>query len=454
MAATVQPAMEAAALAGLISTGISLGGASSSQPGAWTPPDPAELAGVVPHLAVEGLIGAGAMGAVYRARQIHLDRQVALKILAPALGSDPAFAARFRREARVLARLDHPHIVRLHDAGESCGWLYLVLELVDGASLREVLRTGSFSPAEALRLAPQLCEALGYAHAHGVVHRDLKPENILVDGEGRLRIADFGLAKLVESRPGTQALTGSGQLLGTAAYMAPEQVAGAGEVDHRADLYSLGVVLYEMLTGHLPLGRFEPPSRQSGVDVRLDEVVLRALEREPSRRWQHAGELGAAMGQAVAPATATEPVLPALAARRPLPPMLRRFADIAAALLPVAPAVAAAAGGAAVALVVGTEFPWWGKAGVLLLTLFLLTPLMAGEEREAPRRSLRLLRRQADGARLFGICTGLAECTPHPAWAWRLAFLLALPVAGLGLLAYGGLWLALPGEEEPRPGPP
>jgi serine/threonine protein kinase len=139
---------------------------------------------------------------------------------------------------------------------------------------------------------------VAYAHGQGVVHRDLKPENILVDAAGRLRIADFGLAKLMAGEPGSQALTGTGQILGTAAYMAPEQVIGSPEVDHRADLYTLGVLAYELLTGHLPLGRFEPPSRQPGVDVRLDGVILRALERDPARRWQQAAEFGQALGQA------------------------------------------------------------------------------------------------------------------------------------------------------------
>ena len=137
-------------------------------------------------------------------------------------------------------------------------------------------------------VVPKICEALEFAHNEGILHRDIKPENILVDVRGRVKIADFGIAKLVEdARPGT-ALTGSGRTLGTPHYMAPEQLEKPGTVDHRADIYSLGVVFYEMLTGELPLGRFQPPSHKVAMDVRLDEVVLHALEKEPSRRYQHA----------------------------------------------------------------------------------------------------------------------------------------------------------------------
>jgi hypothetical protein len=275
-----------------------LEGDPTSQPGPadWQAPPPAALEGVFPRLQPLELLGQGGMGAVYKARQPHLDRLVALKVLSPRLAADPSFAERFTREALVLARLSHPHIVTLHDVGEAGGWRYLVMEYVPGATLRQVLRTGAFSAREALALVPQLCDALDYAHAQGVVHRDLKPENILLDDRGQARIADFGLAKL--GGAGDPGITRTGQVLGTAAYMAPEQMAGTGEVDHRADLFALGVVIYEMLTGELPVGRFAPPSRRVQVDVRLDEVVLRALERTPEQRWQSAGEVRRAFGAA------------------------------------------------------------------------------------------------------------------------------------------------------------
>jgi serine/threonine protein kinase len=273
-----------------------LAGSTASLPGeAWVAPSPETLAGVFPQLEVIELIGQGGMGAVYKARQTHLDRLVALKLLDPRLSRDPTFAGRFRREALALARLTHPHIVALHDVGEADGWQYLLMEYIDGANLRQTLRTGRFSPDETLHLIPQLCDALAYAHGMGIVHRDLKPENILIDSTGQAHIADFGLAK-ISGDTGSDNITRSGQMIGTAAYMAPEQMAGAASIDHRADLYALGVVFYEMLTGQLPLGRFEPPSHRAQVDARVDDVVLRALERAPEQRWQSAAEVGRAIG--------------------------------------------------------------------------------------------------------------------------------------------------------------
>ena len=231
------------------------------------------------------------MGAVYKARQPSLDRFVALKILAPTSAEQPGFAERFTREARALARLSHPNIVAVHDFGTAGNLPYLIMEFVEGTTLRQVERTGRLSSAEALEIVPQICAALQYAHQEGIVHRDIKPENILLDKKGRLKIADFGIAKLVGGAPGGVPLTGARDVVGTPIYMAPEQIEKPQEVDHRADIYSLGVVFYEMLTGELPLGRFQPPSQRVQVDVRLDEVVLRALEKAPERRYQQAGQI-------------------------------------------------------------------------------------------------------------------------------------------------------------------
>jgi hypothetical protein len=231
------------------------------------------------------------MGAVYKARQPKLDRLVAVKILPPDWGKDRGFADRFQREAKALARLSHPQIVGVHDFGEVDGLFYLVMEYVDGANLRHILREGRLQPQEALAIIPQICDALQYAHEEGVVHRDIKPENILLDSKGRVKIADFGLAKLLNRPRAAFTLTGSQQVMGTLDYMAPEQRLRPQEVDHRADIYSLGVVFYEMLTGELPLGRFEAPSQKARVDARLDEVVFRALEREPERRYQRASQV-------------------------------------------------------------------------------------------------------------------------------------------------------------------
>jgi uncharacterized protein (TIGR03067 family) len=167
------------------------------------------------------------------------------------------------------------------------------MEFVDGVNLRHLLQERRLKPGEALQIVPQICEALQYAHEQGVVHRDIKPENILVDKQGHVKIADFGLAKLLGPKAADSALTGSQQIMGTPHYMAPEQMERPLAVDHRADIYSLGVVFYEMLTGELPLGQFAPPSQKVQVGVRLDEVVLRALAREPERRYQHASDVKA-----------------------------------------------------------------------------------------------------------------------------------------------------------------
>jgi len=257
----------------------------------FAPPTPQQLAEHFPQLQVLELVGSGGMGAVYKARQPGLDRLVALKILPPEVGRDPAFAERFAREARALARLGHPHIVAIHDSGQANGFYYFVMEFVEGANLRQMIRDGKLQPEEALAIVPQICEALQYAHDEGIVHRDIKPENVLVDKKGRVKIADFGLAKLLGKAPADFTLTGTQQVMGTPHYMAPEQMETPLQVDHRADIYSLGVVFYEMLTGELPLGRFAPPSKKVGVDVRLDEVVLRALEKEPEQRYQNVSQI-------------------------------------------------------------------------------------------------------------------------------------------------------------------
>jgi serine/threonine protein kinase len=267
------------------------------------PPPPDEIAKHFPQFEILECLGRGGMGVVYKARQPKLNRIVALKILAPEKLAEAKFAERFEREAQALARLNHSNIVTVYDFGEADGLYYLTMEFVDGVSLRQLLQTRKMAPEEALAIVPKICEALQFAHEQGVVHRDIKPENVLLDKRGRVKIADFGIAKIMgdtpfapsdgeklAAKPGAGTLT-QDQVLGTPHYMAPEQVERPQKVDHRADIYSLGVVFYEMLTGELPLGRFAPPSRKVQVDVRLDEVVLRALEKEPERRYQQASVL-------------------------------------------------------------------------------------------------------------------------------------------------------------------
>jgi Protein kinase domain len=272
----------------------------------FVPPTVAELAPHFPQLEILAFIGQGGMGAVYKARQMQLDRIVALKILPPSLGDDPAFAERFTREAKALARLNHPGIVTIHDFGRADGLFFFLMEFVDGVTLRQLLNSGRISPREALAIVPQICDALQYAHDQGIVHRDIKPENVLMDRLGRVKVADFGLAKLVgteapltqtragaegEGAPAAATLTDVGKVMGTPQYMSPEQRENPGDVDHRADIYALGVVFYQMLTGELPGKCIEPPSKKVQIDVRLDEVVLRALEKDPDRRYQQASAL-------------------------------------------------------------------------------------------------------------------------------------------------------------------
>src|ERR1017187_1579262 len=259
------------------------------------PPEPAppleEIARQFPQLEVLECLGRGGMGVVYKARQPRLNRFVALKILAREKEKDPRFAERFTREAQALARLNHPNIVTVYDFGETNGLYYLLMEFVDGMSLRQLLQSRKLAPEEALVIVPSICEALQYAHQLGIVHRDIKPENILLDKQGRVKIADFGIAKLLDANGRVGSLTGEQGVVGTPHYMAPEQVEKPSVVDHRADIFSLGVVFYEMLTGELPLGKFAPPSRVVKMDVRLDEVVLHALEKEPSLRYQQASQV-------------------------------------------------------------------------------------------------------------------------------------------------------------------
>jgi tRNA A-37 threonylcarbamoyl transferase component Bud32 len=282
------------------------------------------------------LLGRGGMGIVYKARQPALDRLVALKILPHRMAQDPDFQSRFVREAKALGSLNHPNIVAVYDFGAEAGLYFFAMEYVDGTNLRQVLRNRTLDSAQALRIVPQLCDALEYAHTEGVVHRDIKPENILLDKKGRVKIADFGLAKLVGADAPAN-LTVTNMVMGTPHYMAPEQVENPKGVDHRADIYAIGVVFYEMLTGELPIGRFDLPSKKVQIDVRLDEVVLRALEKQPEKRWQKAGEVKDAVTKATTAAPSHESYQPTVITPKPARrSRLTLAAGVAAAVLVLA----------------------------------------------------------------------------------------------------------------------
>lgn len=251
---------------------------------------------------------------MYRARQTDLDRDVAVKVLPEGLAEDPTFVERFRREARALARLDHPNIVRVFGSGVVHGLCYIVMELIEGVTLRDAINQKTVDPAATLRIVPMICEALAFAHNAGVVHRDIKPENILLGRGGVVKVADFGLAKLSDADAADTLLTATGVHMGTLRYMAPEQFDGK-PADHRADIYALGVVFYELLTGRVPMGHFPPPSETPGVDPRVDAVVMRTLRREPAERYQTANDIRTdldrlADGQAPTKAASQEPRKP------------------------------------------------------------------------------------------------------------------------------------------------
>jgi len=291
-----KPLLQGMNLGGLFSLGMTDDfEAQANAAQAWKAPAAEDIAYLFPGYEVRSLIGRGGMGAVYEARQLDLDRKVAIKLLPMETSLDEGFVQRFQREARAMARLQHPGIVAVYQFGTARdGRLYFVMEFVDGMTLFDLIHSGHLTVAQALEIVKQVSEALAYAHEEGVVHRDIKPSNILVDKKGRVKVADFGLAKMARTAKSEAASlmhTQTGHIMGTPDYAAPEQMRGGTEVDHRADIYSLGVMFYEMLTGEVPRGLFVPPSEKTGTDTRLDKVVLRALHENPAKRYQQATQL-------------------------------------------------------------------------------------------------------------------------------------------------------------------
>lgn len=249
---------------------------------------------MLPQYEITALIGRGGMGAVYRGRQMTLDRAVAIKILPPGLDeTDATYSERFRNEALAMARLNHPGIVAVYDFGSTRnGMLYIVLEFVDGTDVAQMMaEQGRLPAAHAMAITAHVCDALKYAHERGIVHRDIKPANIMVGYDGVVKVADFGLAKMSKGGEST-GMTQSGMTMGTMHYIAPEALTLGVLVDHRADIYAIGVMLFHMLTGGLPQGMFKLPSQQMpGLDPRYDGIISRALLNDRELRYQTVVEL-------------------------------------------------------------------------------------------------------------------------------------------------------------------
>ncbi len=267
----------------------------ASTPGKiWQPPTAEDLAPELPAYEIIHLLGRGGMGAVYKARQKSLNREVAIKVLPPMAAEDDGsmhFAERFKAEAQAMARLNHPGIVAVYDAGETPGGLlYFVMEMVQGTDVsRMIASSGRLPPEHVHAIAAHVCDALAYAHKNGLIHRDIKPANIMVDTQGRVKVADFGLAKAVDAQTG---FTQSNMAVGTPDFVAPEALIPGMPVDGRADLYAVGVMLYQMLTGQVPRGAFKPASVVvPGIDRRFDDIVLKAMQVDREERHHSATEL-------------------------------------------------------------------------------------------------------------------------------------------------------------------
>lgn len=255
----------------------------------FVPPTVEELGAMMPSYQIEFLIASGGMGAVYKGRQIDLDREVAIKILPPEAGNDTESLNRFRSEARAMAKLNHPNIVSIYDFGVSSDQCYFVMEYVEGHNVHELIVDGAMTPVLAQNVLAQVCDALGYAHGKGIIHGDIKPSNIVVDTDGVVKLLDFGLARLMEQDQSDA--DAEWVPMGTPEYAAPELYERGSVADPRTDIYALGVVFYEMLMRTVPQGSFDLPSTAMEIDGRVDDIIVRCLRSEPAHRFQNAGEI-------------------------------------------------------------------------------------------------------------------------------------------------------------------
>jgi streptogramin lyase len=284
---------------------------------------------------IKALLGAGGMGQVYRAHDPRLEREVAIKVLSAGLAHEPGYLERFRREARAVARLNHPNVVQVYDFGEQGDLTYLVMPLLSGGTLRDYLNHRKILPlAEAVSIAEQVASALQYAHERGLIHRDVKPANILLNTGNQALLSDFGIVRLVHKEDNAQTLTHMGAFVGSPEYAAPEMVTGQ-QIDQRVDIYALGVMLFQMLTGRLPFSAATmvsvlmmqaqqppPPPRSINPDIppAVEAVILKALAKKPEDRYQTAAEFLAALRAAVVtPAAGTISDLPTAISSGPAP---------------------------------------------------------------------------------------------------------------------------------------
>jgi serine/threonine protein kinase len=271
----------------------------------WQPPTPQDLSNMLQQYEVDMVLGRGGMGAVYKGTHKTLDRVVAIKILPPEMDDlDTSYAERFKNEARAMARLTHPNIVSVYDFGETAtGLLYFVMEYIEGLDVQRMLREQGHLQSEHVKnIIDQVCDALDYAHEKKIIHRDIKPANIMVGYDGKVKVADFGLAKI--NQGSEVALTGNNTLLGTLHYMAPESLMLGTTVDHRADIYAMGVMLYQMLTGKLPQGMFEMPSKKvPGLDPKFDVIVANALREDRDQRYQTVAQMRSDFEEVMTPQT-------------------------------------------------------------------------------------------------------------------------------------------------------
>ncbi len=267
---------------------------------------------MLPHYEISHLIAAGGMGAVYAGMQNALDRPVAIKILPPDAARDGESIGRFRTEAKAMARLTHPHIPAVYDFDVSAGYCYLVMEYIDGWNVHQLITQGELNPDLTYSLLSQVCDALHFAHQRGIVHGDIKPSNLLVSQEGTVKLADFGLAQLTGSREDE-----TFSPMGTPEYAAPELWQPGIVMDHRADLYSLGCVFYEMLTGAPPQGQFQLPAATLKLDSRVDSVIARCMQPKPDLRYQSAAEIKQAIDAIRQPASGQAATRPAVRIVRP-----------------------------------------------------------------------------------------------------------------------------------------